>query len=64
MLTDTEAELSVDRLAALFLQACEIVLHFLQPLGRVALPIPDVARDPERLAGAVGLRGISRKFLV
>jgi hypothetical protein len=33
-----------------------MVLHFLQPLGGVAFPVPDLARDPERLAGAIGLR--------
>jgi hypothetical protein len=36
-----------------------MVLHFLQPLGGVAFPVPDLARDPARLAGAIGLRGIS-----
>ena len=36
-----------------------MVLHFLQPLGGAAFLVPDLARGPERLAGTIGLRGIS-----
>src|SRR5262249_5036462 len=55
---------SVDCLDALRLQALEMVLHFLQPFGGVALPLRDLARDPKRLARAVGLSWIAREFLV
>src|SRR5262249_31076025 len=41
-----------------------MVFHFLQALGGVAHPAGDFAHDPERLTGAVGLRRVSRKFLV
>src|SRR5262245_44728602 len=55
---------SVDRLHALCLQAFEMVPHFLQSLGGMADPAGDLAQDPERLTGTVGLRRVSRKFLV
>src|SRR6516225_9048522 len=58
------SERSVNRLEALFLQAFEMVLHFLQSLGGVAFPIRDLACDAERFTGAVGLRWIPRKFFV
>jgi hypothetical protein len=41
-----------------------MVLHLFQPLRGMAHPDGDFAHDPKRLTRAVGLRRISRKFLV
>lgn len=54
----------VDSLNALRLQSREIVLHLLQPLGGMALPRRDLARDPERLTRTIRLRRIAGELLV
>ena len=42
----------------------EMVFHRLELLGRMRLPITNLAEDPQRMAGAVGFRRIAREFLV
>ncbi len=54
----------LDRLDAQPLEMRQVVLHGLELLGRVSLPIGDFADDPERIAGAVRLRRIARELLV
>ena len=47
----------VDRLDAKPLELLEVVPHVLEHLGRVRLPLQDLADYSQRLASAVGPRG-------
>src|SRR5256714_15468651 len=59
-LTSTHAESSVVD----WLLVLNEVLHCLDFLRRVSLPIQVFAHDPQRLTGAIGLRGITWILLV
>jgi hypothetical protein len=52
-LDDHAFRLSVDRLDTESLEPLKVVLHGLEHFGGVPLPIRDLARDPQRLPGAV-----------
>jgi hypothetical protein len=48
-----EPDSAVDCLNTKSLESLKVVLHGLERLGGVPVPIGDLARDPQRLPGAV-----------